>query len=89
MTQEKALVEYQAMFPNKADKLAVERKRSIGYKFGHANGFNLWDHSDDKIQLTSSNISWEHVLMQVRAKHEELWSKDTSPIAEDEALEVA
>lgn len=83
MTQEQALAAYQAMYPAKADKLAVERERSIGGGIGHPNTFNLWDRSGSKLGLITSHQSWEHVLSIAKSKDEDLWGKDDSPIEEE------
>jgi hypothetical protein len=68
MTIKEALKAYKAMFPDKADKLAVGLKRKIGYKHGYMDAYYLWDYSGDEIALVQSFISWEDALSQLGDK---------------------
>lgn len=80
MTQEQALEEFKAMFPDRADKLKVERERAIGYDHGHMNTFSLWDYSGIKSELTQSTRSWEHLISLVKVGNEGWWPVNDSPI---------
>ena len=68
MTIKEALKAYKAMFPDKADKLSVERKQKIGYEHGYMDCYYLWDYSGDGVKLVQSLISWEDALSKLGGK---------------------
>lgn len=68
MTQEQALIEFQKMRPEVADKLGAERIRKIGMQFGSMNEFRLWDYSTRfRLELISSSVSWEVAVAKAHA----------------------
>ena len=88
MTQEQALAAYQAICPEKADKLEATRTRSIGFR--NQSEFVFWDWSAYSFGSGPSSLgrigspqSWEHALLLVRASI--LGEQDNSPV-EDEAV---
>jgi hypothetical protein len=82
MTQEQALQEFQAILPTD-DALQVERNHAIGYEHGHMDQFYLWRYkkgvSGGEI-FAHSTVSWEHALTIAKAKREECFEQDRSPI---------
>lgn len=91
MTQEKALSEFQAIFPEDANYLTVERERKIGYEHGDMNAFYLWNHNlpGSSSIVASSNRSFEHALAIARSGNEDIWEEDTTPIPEEREMEAA
>ena len=86
MTQEQALEQFKAMFPEKAEHLAVARMRTIGKEYGHQNEFILWDFSCDGGKgceiVAKSAVCWEEALH--KATPAPAFAKDDSPV--DEAV---
>lgn len=80
MTQEQALEEFKKLRPASADKLKVERERSIGYRSGWPNLFRLWDYSGAVSELITSERSWEHALAIAKTGDEDCWPEDDSPV---------
>lgn len=87
MTQEQALAAYQAMCPEKAEKLEATRTRSIGFRT--QSEFVFWDWSQyipgsgpSCLGRIGSTQSWEHALLLVRASL--VGEQDNSPVADDE-----
>lgn len=79
MTQEQALAEFQAMFPEDAEKLSVSRERFIGYK--PRNTFYLWNRTGlGPDIIASSERSFEHALAIAKSGNEDCWPEDDSPI---------
>lgn len=79
MTHEAALEQFKVMFPERADKLAVEYNVTIWD--GAKERFYLWDHSSTfggKI-VASSERSWGHAL--ALAKIEQEWP-EPEPVKE-------
>ena len=89
MTQEEALKEAQAMFPEIADVIAVERQHRSGCKYGNVNTYYIWDHSNHDCRIVSkSNRSWEHVLAIAKSGNEDCWPETSEPWEDEVADEV-
>jgi hypothetical protein len=84
MTQEQALIAAREIFPGN-EFISVERRRSIGYKYGYPNMFYIWDHSSHTKSaiVASSTRSWEHVLAIAKSGNEDIWPEEDAPL-EDE-----
>ena len=80
MTQEQALAELEAIFPEKVGSLTVTRERSIGLHWGHDDEFRAWDHTDHACDsIATSNRSWEHMLAIAKSSNEDIWPEDKAP----------
>ena len=80
MTQEQALKELEAIFPNLAGGLTVTRERSIGLHWGSDVEYRAWNHKDRACDiLATSNRSWEHMLAIAKSGNEDIWPEDKAP----------
>jgi hypothetical protein len=82
--QSEALEEFKKLFPDDAEFLRVEREHSIGYSFGAADVFYLWNQALHHPVIASSTRSWEHALAIAKSGNEDVWPEDNSPIEGEE-----
>lgn len=83
MTQEEALAELQAAFPDRAQYFRLVREHSIGMQYGCMDEFCIWQHYGSRQILANSNRSWEHAVAIAKSGNEDIWPEDHSPIVED------
>ena len=79
MTQEQALKELQAAFPDKADYFTLQREHSIGYEYGNIDSFYIFEHSFGSSRIiASSHRSWAHAVAIAKSADEDIWPEDHS-----------
>lgn len=78
MTQEQALAEIEAAFPEKKGQIKLERNHSIGMQHGSMDQFYIWEKVGRlSVEImASSDRSWEHAIAIAKSENEDIWPED-------------